>query len=1132
LRSTTDACCSTGKKTTSSSRCTNISPLGSTLKDHDHTDRQGGVAAKIAPVQINDIYVPPHRRTEEIASTEVYQRKEQLQVGATIMLYDTRNHHNVQALIDSGCTSSAISREFVVKHKINTTPIPHPVPVYNADGTRNQDGDIKEYVELSLDVKGHRERINLMVTGLKHHHIFLGMDWLTRHNPDIDWITRKLQFTRCPKDCEKEFQEPIRDNERMYYIDTEAWLQQRAEHIRLTTNISTDLAARAEAKKKHKDWEEVIPPFYHQFEKVFTREEFDELPPKRPWDHAIELIPGAKPADCKIYPLSLSEQKELETFLDEHLATGRIRVSKSPMASPFFFVKKKDGRLRPVQDYRKLNDITIKNRYPLPLIAEVLDELKDARIFTKIDIRWGYNNVRIKEGDEWKAAFRTNRGLFEPLVMFFGLTNSPATFQTMMNHLFYDLISEGHVRIYMDDILIFTKDIDSHRIIVTKVLQILADNKLYLKPEKCDWEASSVEYLGMIVSEGEVRMDPLKVAAVEEWPTPKNKKDVQTFLGFINFYRRFIRRLGSIAKPLTSLTGKNPWEWGLPQQEAFDQLKKQIVASPVLAIPQDEGKYKLETDASDFAKGAVLYQQQKGQWKIVGFMSDAMNPAERNYEVYDKELLAIVEALKKWRKQLLGAQEDFEIWTDHKNLQYFRAPQNVNRRQARWIGDMAEYHFTIHHLEGGKNKGADALSRRPDHDDGSTDNKEVTILPEHWFRLLGAEDILTQPTTIMEEVTSQMQAQGRQGKFWERLKKKYIGEWTEDEKGLKYWRNRVFIPKGTIRTRILKEYHDSTTAGHPGQHRMHENIFRTFWWPTLRKDIRTYIEGCSICQRTRLRHRPPPTTLQPSEIPTQNWQRISVDLIGPLPRSQDYDAIMVVVDYLSKMAHFLPCDTTLTGEGAAKMYLESIFKLHGIAESMTSDRGPQFASKFATEFKKLIGTESRLSTAYRPETDGQTEATNKMVEQYLRRFSNYEQDDWAEWLPLAEFTYNDHAHSATGHSPFYLNYGHHPWKGLTTIPPSPNESATEFVTRMHAIREEAQAALRYTQEDMKRFHSREQLLGTRIFLFFSFSFLLSDKSDISVASVIESLTSALLVDKRNGDPSHIRSGVPLGTPMP
>src|SRR5262249_13853455 len=194
---------------------------------------------------------------------------------------------------------------------------------------------------------------------------------------------------------------------------------------------------------------------------------FDKLPERRPWDHAIELIPGADTnVNCKIYPLTLDEQKELDSFLQEHLKSGRIRPSKSPLASPFFFVKKKDGRLRPVQDYRKLNAMTIKNRYPLPLISELVNKLKGAKYFTKLDVRWGYNNIRIRGGDEWKAAFRTNRGLFEPLVMFFGLTNSPATFQTMMNDLFRDLVAEGKVVVYIDDILIFTATIEEHRTIV------------------------------------------------------------------------------------------------------------------------------------------------------------------------------------------------------------------------------------------------------------------------------------------------------------------------------------------------------------------------------------------------------------------------------------------------------------------------------------------------------------------------------------------------------------------------------------------------------------------------------------------------------------------------------------------
>src|ERR1700734_1383006 len=384
-------------------------------------------------------------------------------------------------------------------------------------------------------------------------------------------------------------------------------------------------------------------------------------------------------------------------------------------------------------------------------------------------------------------------------------------------------------------------------------------------------------------------------------------------------------------------------------------------------------------------------------------MSKGMTPAERNYEIYDKELLAVVTALKHWRKQLLGAREDFEIWTDHKNLQYFRTPQNINRRQARWIGDMADYHFTLHHLEGVKNKGADALSRRPDHNDGSLDNKDIAVLPGHLFR-----QIQTTDTSIMDEIVTGMK--GHHG--WNKLQKKFAGEWTDGESGIKRWRGRIFVPGKKTRERIMKEHHDDAIAGHPGQHRMHENVFRTFWWPTLRQDIKRYIEGCETCQRTQL-HRQTPTTLIPSEIPSTNWQWILVDLIGPLPKSGGHDAIMVVVNYLSKMGHFIPCSTTLTAEGAARIYVDNVFKTHGLSESITSDRGPQFVLSFAQGFATMLGIERRLSTAYHPQTDGQTERVNQEVEQYLRRFVNYEQDDWAEWLPLAEFTYNDHVSSST-----------------------------------------------------------------------------------------------------------------------
>jgi len=297
-----------------------------------------------------------------------------------------------------------------------------------------------------------------------------------------------------------------------------------------------------------------LPTYVVEFRSVFAKEDFDMLLEHHKWDHAIELIPRVEPKLSKVYPLSPLEQAELDAFLEENLRTRQIRPSKSPMAAPVFFIKKKDGSLRLVQDYRALNAVTIKNRYPLPLIFELVSQLRGARYFTKMDVRWGFNNVHIKPGDEWKVAFHTNRGLFEPLVMFFGMTNSPATFQTMMNDVFRTVIAEGIVVVYLDDILIFTKTEEEHERVVQRVLEILAEHKLFLCPEKCEFHRKQIEYLGLVISENMVAMDPVKVARVHEWPTPESRTDVQAFVGFVNFYRRFIQDFSTIARPLFDLT--------------------------------------------------------------------------------------------------------------------------------------------------------------------------------------------------------------------------------------------------------------------------------------------------------------------------------------------------------------------------------------------------------------------------------------------------------------------------------------------------------------------------------------------------------------------------------------------------
>jgi hypothetical protein len=356
--------------------------------------------------------------------------------------------------------------------------------------------------------------------------------------------------------------------------------------VRASETISQQLVAEP-TKDYQPTFHDLVPEHLHDFEDIFSKESFDELPKRRKWDHAIELDRDIDSATTrKVYPMSLDEQKEMDAFLEDALATGRIRPSKSPIGAPVFFIKKKDGKLRFVQDYRALNAITRKNKYPLPLIDDLIHRLSGARYFTKLDVRWGFNNVRIKEGDEWKAAFRTNRGLFEPLVMYFGLTNSPVTFQTMMNEIFQDLVLEGVVCVYIDDILIFTDTMEEHRHISRIILERMRANKLYLRHDKCDFEKERIEYLGVIISHNHVEMDPVKVQGVADWPIPKSKKEVQSFVGFANFYRRFIASFSDHAHALFDLTKKDvQFVWGTHEQDAFEKIKKAVTTALVLVLP-------------------------------------------------------------------------------------------------------------------------------------------------------------------------------------------------------------------------------------------------------------------------------------------------------------------------------------------------------------------------------------------------------------------------------------------------------------------------------------------------------------------------------------------------------------------
>jgi hypothetical protein len=512
-------------------------------------------------------------------------------------------------MIDCGATALFISKKFVKKNKIRTHPLAREIPLYNIDGFRNRAGKITHFAHLHLSLGDCQESRDFLVTDLGPEDVVLGLPWLRSVNPNINWAEGLMKIGVEEEDGVQV--EELAANR----VQRRRWwraniLENPSERLWCTAGYTylAALAEKAGEGKRKRSFNEIVPKEYHQYAHVFSESDSARLPEHKPYDHAIDLKPDTpETLRLKIYPMPVNEQEELDRFLEEHLHKGYIVPSKSPIASPVFFIKKKDGRLRLVQDYRKLNDFTIKNRYPLPLASDIINRLRGAHYFTKFDVCWGYNNICIKAGDEWKAAFTTNRGLFEPRVMFFGLTNSPATFQALMNTIFADLVAAGQVAVYLDDILVYSPTQEQHRVITHEVLQRLRTHDLYLRPEKCEFDRTEIEYLGLIIRQGEVTMDPVKVEAITKWPAPHTLRELRGFLGFANFYRRFIKDFAKLARPLNDLTKKDtPWTWATPQEHAFNSLKSRFSQSPILAMWEPHRPTRIEVDASGYATGGVI----------------------------------------------------------------------------------------------------------------------------------------------------------------------------------------------------------------------------------------------------------------------------------------------------------------------------------------------------------------------------------------------------------------------------------------------------------------------------------------------------------------------------------------------
>ncbi|WVZ59186.1 hypothetical protein U9M48_009373 [Paspalum notatum var. saurae] len=714
----------------------------------------------------------------------------------------------------------------------------------------------------------------------------------------------------------------------------------------------------------------LLEELLHSFEGVFA--EPAGLPPQRAWDHAIVLKPGSTPVAVRPYRYPVAHKDELERQCAAMLDQGIVRRSDSAFSSPVLLVKKQDGAWRFCVDYRALNALTVKDAFPIPVVDELLDELHGAQFFTKLDLRSGYHQVRMRPADVHKTAFRTHDGFYEFLVMPFGLCNAPATFQALMNDVLRPFLRRTtwadhlrHIRAVLDEL---------HRHI------------LFVKRSKCIFGSPSVAYLGHIISAQGVAMDPAKVQAIHDWPAPRSARAVRGFLGLAGYYRKF----------------------NAEAQAAFQALKAAVTSAPVLALPDFTKGFIVECDASTHGFGAVLLQEhhpiayfhRPPPGHIIGTCGDARSSLKF---LLDQRLSTI--------------------------------PQH------HWVGKLLGFDFSVEYKPGATNTVADALSRRDTNEEGSV---LALSAPRFDFvdRLRQAQRQEPALVAIRDEL-----AAGTRGAPWSLLD------------GMVAYADRLYIPPDSpLLFEVVAATHDD---GHEGVQRTLHRLRRDFFFPAMRRVVQDFVRACATCQRNKSEHLHPAGLLLPLPVPQAVWSDVGLDFIEALPRVGGKSVLLTVVDRFSKYCHFIPLAHPYSAESVAQAFFSEIVRLRGIPQSMVSDRDSVFTSSF---WRELIAAH---------DSDGQTEAANKVIVMYLRCFTGDRPRQWLRWLPWAEYVYNTAYQSSFKDTPFKVVYGRDP-PSIRSY--EPGETRVAAVAKTMAEREELLADVRYRLEQaqavQKKFYDR------------------------------------------------------------
>ncbi|CAA7036526.1 unnamed protein product [Microthlaspi erraticum] len=702
------------------------------------------------------------------------------------------------------------------------------------------------------------------------------------------------------------------------------------------------------------------------------------------------------------YRMSPQEHEELRRQVEELIAKGHIRESLSPCAVPALLIPKKDGSWRMCVDSRAINKITVRYRFPIPRLDDLLDQIGKATVFSKLDLKSGYHQIRIRPGDEWKTAFKTREGLFEWMVMPFGLSNAPSTFMRVMNQALRPYIGK-FVVVYFDDILIFSSSLADHQDHIRQVLLVLQRETLFVARQKCEFGVDSVLFLGYVVSSSGLSMDTSKVEAVRSWPIPKTISDVRSFHGLVSFYRRFVPHFSSIMAPLTDCMKEGQFVWSTEAQDTFELIKQKLTSAPILVLPDFELPFELHCDSSKLGIGAVLSQQTRP----IAYFSEKIAGARSRYNTYDIEFYAVVQAIKHWRHYLVH--REFVLFTDHDALKHLDSQVKVSSRHASWIAYLQQFTFSIRHKAGKLNRLADALSRRH------------TLLSTMHVAVPGFGSFSELYDT--DPFFSSVLADVRDG---------VRDDFTLTD-GFLFRGLQLCVPDCSLRLKVIEELHKE---GHVGRDRTLQLVSGSYFWPSLRRDVEIFFERCRACQLGK-GNASNASLYLPLLIPTQPWTDVSMDFILGLPRTQrGNDSIFVIVDRFSKMAHFLPCKQTTDAVRVAQLFFQEVYRLHGLPTSIVSDRDTRFLSHFWRSLWKMLQTSLDMSTAYHPQTDGQTEVTNRALGNMLHCLVGENLRSWEARLFQAEFAHNHATNRSSGFSPFEIVYSILP-RGpldLTTVP--------------------------------------------------------------------------------------------------